>query len=57
PGVTSVIFGARSVSQLRDNLKAAELQLTKEQLATLDDASQFELGYPYAFMKNIQGRW
>nr|HMR10315.1 aldo/keto reductase [Polyangiaceae bacterium] len=30
PGVTSVVFGARSVSQLRDNLKAAELQLTKE---------------------------
>jgi aryl-alcohol dehydrogenase-like predicted oxidoreductase len=52
-----VIFGARSVAQLRDNLKAVELDLSKEHLAKLDEASQFDLGYPYAFMKNIQGRW
>jgi len=23
----------------------------------LDEASAFELGYPYDFMKRIQGRW
>lgn len=57
PTVASVIFGARSVAQLEDNLKAAELQLTDAQMAALDEASAFELGYPYDFQKNIQGRW
>lgn len=55
--VSSVIFGARSVSQLEDNLAAAELQLSDEQMARLDEASKFELGYPYEFMKNIQSAW
>jgi aryl-alcohol dehydrogenase-like predicted oxidoreductase len=57
PTVTSVIFGARSIEQLEDNLGAAELKLTDEQLAALDEASAFELGYPYEFMGRIQSRW
>jgi aryl-alcohol dehydrogenase-like predicted oxidoreductase len=57
PTVTSVIFGARSVAQLEDNLAAAELQLTDAHLAALDEASGFELGYPYQFMSNVQKRW
>jgi aryl-alcohol dehydrogenase-like predicted oxidoreductase len=57
PTVTSVIFGARSIEQLEDNLGAAELKLSDEQLAALDEASAFELGYPYDFMGRIQGRW
>lgn len=57
PTVASVIFGARSVEQLDDNLKAAEIELTENHLKVLDEASAFELGYPYEFMKNIQGRW
>lgn len=57
PQVTSVIFGARSVAQLDDNLAAADLTLTPEQVAVLDDASSFELGYPYDFMQRIQGAW
>lgn len=57
PCVSSVIFGARSVAQLNDNLLAAELTLSAEQLSKLDHASRFELGYPYEFMRNIQGRW
>ena len=57
PAVTSVIFGARSVDQLRDNLKAAEVTLEPKHMQALDEASQFELGYPYDFMKNVQGRW
>ncbi|MCC7384501.1 MAG: aldo/keto reductase [Deltaproteobacteria bacterium] len=57
PAVTSVIFGARSVQQLDDNLKAAELKLTPEQLRRLDAASAFDLGYPYDFIERIQGRW
>ena len=55
--VVSVIFGARTVEQLADNLKAATLELTDADMQTLDEASALELGYPYNFMKNIQGRW
>ncbi|MFT4622683.1 MAG: aryl-alcohol dehydrogenase-like predicted oxidoreductase [Myxococcota bacterium] len=57
PGVTSVIFGARTVAQLEDNLPAAELALTPEQVTRLNDASGTELGYPYNFMKQVQQRW
>ena len=57
PHVTSAIFGARSVAQLEENVKAAELALTPAQVKRLDDASAFELGYPYSFMKQIQGAW
>ena len=55
--VTSVIFGARTVAQLDDNLKAAELKLDDSQLKRLDEASALELGYPYDFMQRVQGRW
>jgi len=57
PQVTSVIFGARSVDQLDDNVKAAEVKLTEGQVKALDDASEFDLGYPYTFLSQVQGRW
>jgi len=57
PSVTSVIFGARSVEQLDDNVRAADVALAPAHVATLDEASRFELGYPYDFMARIQGRW
>jgi aryl-alcohol dehydrogenase (NADP+) len=39
PAVTSVLLGARTVDQLDDNLGAADLELTAEELATLSEAS------------------
>ncbi|MCA9719466.1 MAG: aldo/keto reductase, partial [Myxococcales bacterium] len=59
PGVTSVIFGARSLAQLDDNVKAAALAsaLREGDVQRLDEASAFELGYPYEFIRRIQGRW
>ena len=57
PAVTSVIFGARSPEQLDDNLKAAALELSPAVMQRLDEASAFPLGYPYEFMRNVQGRW
>jgi len=57
PTVTSVIFGARSVEQLDDNLKAADVTLSPDQVQRLDEASAIELGYPYKFIGNIQKRW
>jgi aryl-alcohol dehydrogenase-like predicted oxidoreductase len=47
PGVTSVIVGARLEEQLVDNLEAAELALTDEERARLDEASALPLLYPY----------
>lgn len=35
PGVTSIIIGANKLSQLEDNLKASELQLTAEEVEQL----------------------
>src|SRR3984893_6765877 len=40
------IIGARKVSQLRDNLASLDLQLSAEQLKSLDGASRIELGFP-----------
>jgi aryl-alcohol dehydrogenase-like predicted oxidoreductase len=57
PAVTSVIFGARTLAQLDDNLGAAALKLDDAQMAALDEASAFDLGYPYDFLGRIQSRW
>jgi aryl-alcohol dehydrogenase-like predicted oxidoreductase len=57
PAVTSVIFGARSLAQLDDNLKAADVSLSAAAMKTLDDASALTLGYPYSFMANVQSAW
>jgi aryl-alcohol dehydrogenase-like predicted oxidoreductase len=42
------IIGARKLAQLQDNLASLELQLTPEQVKTLDNASQIEPGFPEA---------
>jgi aryl-alcohol dehydrogenase-like predicted oxidoreductase len=40
------IIGAQKVSQLQDNLASLDLELSAEQLKSLDGASQIELGFP-----------
>jgi len=57
PQVCSTIFGARNLAQLEENVKACDVSLSDEQLKRLDEASAFQLGYPYDFMKTVQGRW
>jgi aryl-alcohol dehydrogenase-like predicted oxidoreductase len=57
PEVSSVIFGARNVAQLDDNLKAAALQLSPAHVSILDEASKFEIGYPYDFFSRVQSSW
>jgi aryl-alcohol dehydrogenase-like predicted oxidoreductase len=57
PAISSVIFGARTVGQLDDNLAASELELPASAVERLDAASAFPLGYPYEFIKNIDKRW
>jgi aryl-alcohol dehydrogenase-like predicted oxidoreductase len=47
PTVSSVIVGARTDEQLADNLRAAELQLSDDELTALEQVSRPDLLYPY----------
>ena len=47
PGVTSLVIGARTTEQLRDNLAAADLELSVEEIGRLDQVSGEPLRYPY----------
>jgi aryl-alcohol dehydrogenase-like predicted oxidoreductase len=48
PAVTSVILGARTVDQLRDNLGAIDLELTQSELSMLTEVSAPRIDdYPY----------
>jgi aryl-alcohol dehydrogenase-like predicted oxidoreductase len=55
PAVTSLIVGARTEEQLADNLAAAELELTGEDMAALDDVSGEPLRYPYWHQAKTSG--
>jgi len=54
PFVTSVIIGAKRIDQLEDNLAAADLILTPDQIAKLDEVSALPLEYP-GWMVKLQG--
>jgi aryl-alcohol dehydrogenase-like predicted oxidoreductase len=47
PGVTSLVVGARTEEQLADNLAAADLELSADERARLDEISAPPLLYPY----------
>jgi aryl-alcohol dehydrogenase-like predicted oxidoreductase len=47
PTVSTVIIGARNEEQLRQNLAAAGWNLTADQVARLDKASEVKRIYPY----------
>ena len=57
PTVTSVIYGARTLAQQEQCLRADGLVLTAAQMERLDAASAFELGYPYEFLRRVQKGW
>ena len=46
-GVTSVIFDARNMEQLQDNLNATTWRLTADEIARLDAVSAPPIPYPY----------
>ena len=52
PGVTSLVVGARNPQQLRDNLAAADLELTADEVSALDDVSGEPLRYPFWHQAN-----
>jgi aryl-alcohol dehydrogenase-like predicted oxidoreductase len=57
PQVSSVIFGARSVAQLDDNLGAAELVIPLPLLQKLDVVSARPLGYPTSSCMMCRKSW
>jgi aryl-alcohol dehydrogenase-like predicted oxidoreductase len=46
PWVTSVIIGAKQLDQLTDNLAAADISLSAEELQVLDQVSELPVEYP-----------
>jgi aryl-alcohol dehydrogenase-like predicted oxidoreductase len=57
PGVMSVIVGAKTVEQLNDNLAAADLRLSAEEIASLDAVSALPPEYPgWMFERQGAGR-
>jgi aryl-alcohol dehydrogenase-like predicted oxidoreductase len=49
---TIPIIGARRMNQFDDNLEAANLTLSPEQLFKLDEVSKVELGFPHDFVNS-----
>ena len=56
PTVSTVIVGARNEQQLKQNLGAIGWNLTKEQIARLDAASEVPLVYPYWHQRQFEER-
>jgi aryl-alcohol dehydrogenase-like predicted oxidoreductase len=54
--VSSVIVGARNEEQLKQNLGAVGWNLTAEQVARLDKASETALPYPYWHQRGFTER-
>jgi aryl-alcohol dehydrogenase-like predicted oxidoreductase len=46
PRVTSVLLGTKRIEQLDDNLGAVDVQLTEEELRSLDEVSKLPAEYP-----------
>jgi aryl-alcohol dehydrogenase-like predicted oxidoreductase len=53
PGVASSIIGARSLTQLDDNLGALDVRLNPEHLTALDEVSKPDLNFPAEFLANV----
>lgn len=52
--VASVLIGANKMSQLDDNLAAADVKLTSEELQRLDTSTTVPLPYPHWFTERVQ---
>ena len=50
------ILGATSVAQLSDNLRSVEIELSEEQVARLDEASDVPLAYPHPYLSSAMAR-
>jgi aryl-alcohol dehydrogenase-like predicted oxidoreductase len=56
PTVSTTIVGVHTLEQLKDNLGARDINLTGEELASLDAASVLPELYPYRFIAEMRRR-
>jgi aryl-alcohol dehydrogenase-like predicted oxidoreductase len=56
PQVSTVIIGAKTPDQLKDNLAASRLELSAEDLTALDEVSALPPEYP-GWMLAMQGQY
>ena len=56
PYVSTVIIGAKTMDQLRDNIASTRVQLTDSERRTLDEVSQLPAEYP-GWMLALQGQY
>lgn len=56
PTVSSVIIGARTLAQFEDNMGAAEIDLSEDELAQLNQASALPELYPYRMIEAYGNR-
>lgn len=54
-GVSSIIIGARRLSQLEDNVRAVDVDLTAEELDRLDALTRPTFGFPHNMMEMAPG--
>jgi aryl-alcohol dehydrogenase-like predicted oxidoreductase len=55
PAVTSIIIGARRLSQLDDNVRAVDVNLSAEELARLDALTEPTFGFPQSMLTTAPG--
>ena len=55
PAVSSVIIGARRLSQLDDNVRAVDVDLTADELARLDALTKPTFGFPHNMLEQAPG--
>jgi len=53
--VTSIIIGARRLSQFEDNIRALDVNLTAEELARLNSITEPTLGFPQSMLTMAPG--
>lgn len=56
-GVTAPIIGTRTMEQLKDNLAAANVELSPAHLRRLKEASTIAKPYPYDFIEDVERRY
>ncbi len=53
PSVSSVVIGGRTLEQIENNINAADVQLTADEIKRLNDVSKLPLLYPYWHQANF----
>ncbi len=51
-GVVIPIIGARTMDQMKENIRSTEYGLTDEQIMKLNEVSQIDLGFPHHFLQH-----